>query len=57
MEGNTNDNMNYIASRKYITKMQLLDDFCSLNNIAEDKEGNPLLHRDDTVRNKQMLYT
>lgn len=50
----TNDNMNYIASEKYITKMQLLDGYCSLDNIAEDKEGNPLLHRDDTVRDKQM---
>lgn len=54
MEGLTNDNMNYIASGKYITKMHLLDGFCSLDNIAEDKEGNPLLHRDDTVRDKQM---
>lgn len=50
----TNDNMNYIASEKYIRKMHLLDDFCSLDNIAEDKEGNPLLHRDDTVRNTKM---
>lgn len=50
----TNDNMNYIASGKYIRKMHLLDDFCSLDNIAEDKEGNPLLHRDDTVRNTKM---
>ena len=50
----TNDNMNYIASKKYIRKMHFLDDFCCLDNIAEDKEGNPLLHRDDTVRNKQM---
>lgn len=50
----TNDNMNYIASGKYITKMQLLDGSCSLDNIAEDKKGNPLLHRDDTVRDKQM---
>ena len=45
MEELTNDNMNYIASGKYITKMHLLDGFCSLDNIAEDKEGNPLLHR------------
>lgn len=50
----TNDNMNYIASKKYIRRMHFLDDFCCLDNIAEDKEGNPLLHRDDTVRNKQM---
>lgn len=54
MEELTNDNMNYIVSEKYIKKMHLLDDFCSLNNIAENKEGNSLLHRDDTVRYKQM---
>lgn len=50
----TNENMNYTASNKYINKMHLLDEFCSLDNNAEDENGNPLLHRDDTVRDKKM---
>lgn len=50
----TNDEMNYIASGKYIKKMQLLNAYCSPDNAAEDTEGTPLLHRDDTVRDKKM---
>lgn len=50
----TNYNMNYIASRKHIKKMHLLDMHCSKNNVAEDMEGKPLLHRDDMVRDKKM---
>lgn len=50
----TNDKMNCLASGRYIQKMHLLDSCCSADHAAEDADGNPLLHRDDRVRDKEM---
>lgn len=52
MEQLTSETLNRIASQKYIAKMHLLDIHCS--PAAEGADGKPLLHRDDTVRNRKM---
>lgn len=54
MEQLSNESMNHIASEKHRNKMHLLDVLCSSDNVAEDAAGKPLLHRDDTVRDKHM---